>query len=298
MADKLTRREKDQRQRSRINNKLLKHLVETWQRITGDNTEALRAIPDEVWQKAQAEDDLDLETAEGESLVPTWVIGLVAAREPEAHQRNWQEQVSGMTRVQKLVHLAKRFALDETQQLRSELLRDMRLAYQDELTIQARRMGCNRQGLLRNGPILSQLNDLALVRAGQIANTYNYDLSIAIQAIYSRNPRANRHYYARWLETWEEYRAAWKLPQINQHQTGEARALAQQHFYEHNGQQGYAVLIPRTAVCPICQGWINRGKVPMRVAMSAPPPYHVNCPHLWDTYPDKAIDCDLLWMGE
>ena len=63
---------------------------------------------------------------------------------------------------------------------------------------------------------------------------------------------------------------------------------------------GYAVLEPRTAVCPVCQGWIERGEVPLRVAMNHPPPYHFRCPHLFVTYPELVAqdDCPLLWMGE
>lgn len=290
MPKKLTRRERDQRQRARVNNELLRHLQSTWSELTGEGTAALRAIPDEDWQAAREQDQAEAEAAEGEIEAP-WYLSL--------NQREWQPLVDGMTRVQKLVHLAKRFALDETERLRSELLRDMRLAYQDELTIQASRVGCeHKRGQLSNGPILSEINALAEERAGQIANTYNYDLSIAIQAVADKNPRANRHYYARELDAWDQARSEWKNPQINEHQSGEARALAQRHFYQHNGQLGYAILIPRTAVCPICQGWIDRGKVPIRVAINNPPPYHPNCPHLWDMYPDKAIDCGTLWMGE
>ena len=79
-----------------------------------------------------------------------------------------------------------------------------------------------------------------------------------------------------------------------------ARAMAQQDFYQHNGQMGSAKLEPRTAVCPICQGWIARGIVPLRVALNNPPPYHPNCPHIFDIRPNKVAseDCPNLWMGE
>jgi hypothetical protein len=58
---------------------------------------------------------------------------------------------------------------------------------------------------------------------------------------------------------------------------GTARAMAQQDFYMFNDVEGFAVLLPRLAKCPICQGWVNRGKVPLAEAQLNPPPYHVRC---------------------
>jgi hypothetical protein len=94
---------------------------------------------------------------------------------------------------------------------------------------------------------------------------------------------------------------AWKDLQIAQYTDQTARAMAQQDFYRFNGGMlGMAKLEPRPAVCPVCQGWIARGLVPLRVALNAPPPYHVNCPHFWDIRPNKVTreECPLLWMGE
>ena len=56
--------------------------------------------------------------------------------------RDWQSVVGGMTEVQKLVHLAmRRDAVDEDG-IRADLLKVRRRAYESELTIQARRVGC------------------------------------------------------------------------------------------------------------------------------------------------------------
>jgi len=188
----------------------------------------------------------------------------------------------------------------DAEAFRGTLLRAARAAYNDELEIQAQRKGCSRSARLGNGPILSELNDRAEWAAQSIVNTYNYDLAIAIQHIRSEVPTANRYVYAKRLETWNAARAQWKNPQIALDAEVWARAKAQQDFAQHNGDQGSARLEPATAVCPICQGWIERGVVPLRVAMNHPPPYHVNCPHLWDVDPDKVPreECGLLWMGE
>ena len=72
-------------------------------------------------------------------------------------------------------------------------------------------------------------------------------------------------------------------------------------LYKQNGDlMGTARLEPRTAVCPVCQGWIARGSVPVRVALNNPSPFHPSCPHSWDITPKRVAksECSLLWMGE
>jgi hypothetical protein len=215
--------------------------------------------------------------------------------------RNWRALVDQMSPVMKLVHLAKRQDSFDEDQTRTELLRLRRKYYESELTRQAARVGCRgRRGQLTNGVILSELNETSRLDATSIANTYNYDLAAAIIRARSEAPTANRFVYASRLRAWEGKRGKWKEPQILLNAQQTARAKAQQDFYEHNGRFGSAVLRPRTAVCPICQGWINRGLVPLRVAQNNPPPYHPNCPHFWENKPDKWAqeDCPNLWMGQ
>jgi len=56
-------------------------------------------------------------------------------------------------------------------------------------------------------------------------------------------------------------------------------------------------LQPRSAVCPICNGWITRGEVPIQVAVGSPGNFHTNCPHLWAISPPKMPEggCADLW---
>jgi len=215
--------------------------------------------------------------------------------------RDWQPIVDGMTDVQKLVHLAMRMTSYDADRIRGELTRQRRRAYENEITQQAARVGCpGRRGRLTTGPSLTALNDMSRNDSESIVNTYNYDLAVAILAIASQNPRANRNYYVNQLSNWEAKRAGWKADQIAWNTDGTARALAQQDFYYFNGIMGYAELMPDTAVCPICQGWIARVQVPLKVAENNPPPYHMGCPHKWDTRPDLVPrdECPLLWVGE
>jgi hypothetical protein len=215
--------------------------------------------------------------------------------------RNWQVLVDGMSDIQKLVHLAARLDDFEIDRIKGDLLREGRQAYEAELTRQAKRVGCpGRTGRLTSGPALTELNRLYTEHARGIVNTYNYDLAGAIIQIRSEVPTANRHVYANRIQGWETKRAAWKDKQIQQYTAGKARAMAQSDFYRLNNIGGVAVLKPEAAVCPVCQGWIDRGEVPMREATNNPPPYHPNCPHRWSTDPNRVPreECPLLWMGE
>lgn len=214
---------------------------------------------------------------------------------------DWRSLVDGMTNVQKLVHLAARMDSVDEDQRRVDLLRQRRRAYEDELAVQAAHMGCpGRIGRVTASEILNRLNEASRSDAESINNTYNYYLAAAIVRIGQEKPRANRFVYAKGVREWAPTYWAWKRPQIDQMTDNSARIMAQQDFYRYNGQFGSARLLPTRAVCPICEGWVRRGVVPLRVALNNPPPYHVNCPHLWDSRPDRVAreDCPDLWMGE
>ncbi len=214
---------------------------------------------------------------------------------------NWPAVVGEFSPVQKLVHLAARYDSVDEERLRTELLSIRRKAYNDELGIQAGKVGCaGRRGRLGNGAILSALNDASATDAQSIANTYNYYLALEIERARQDNVRGNRHYYAKRYGEWVPTYWNWKDDQIVQMADSTARAMAQQDFYQYNAAvMGTAKLEPRTAVCPVCQGWVARGIVPLRVALNNPGPWHPNCPHSWSTRPDKvsAGDCKSLWLG-
>lgn len=215
--------------------------------------------------------------------------------------RDWQVIVDGFSPVMKLVHLAMRMTEDDVDRTKGDLTKRRRLAYEDELTIQAGRVGCpGRRGRLTTGPSLGMLSQESEENARSIVNTYNYDLALAIQHIQQEVPTANRHVYAARLADWEAKRAVWKEAQISQYTESTARSLAQQDFYRYNDVTGYANLEPKEAVCPVCEGWIKKGDVDLVEAQNHPPPYHVNCPHYWETYPGRvpARECPNLWMGD
>lgn len=214
--------------------------------------------------------------------------------------RDWRAAIGGFSRVMKLVHLAARYDQVVEAEYQTFILREARKAYENELTIQASRMGCARQGRLTNPDILSTMREEAKADAASIVNTYNYDLAVGIAAIRQANPRSNRHVYAFRLRKWHDARERWKHVQISLMTENKARRRAQQDFVMRNRAEGFAILRPTTAVCPVCQGWINRGRVPLKVAMKNPAPYHVGCPHIWEIESTVASrrKCEDLWLGQ
>lgn len=213
---------------------------------------------------------------------------------------DWQSVVAAMTPTQKLVHLAMRLDDPAAEGIRAELLKARRRAFEEELSIEARRVGCpNRQGRLDNSSILSELNEASPEDAASIVNTYNYDLAMAILAVSAETPTANRQTYAKRLSRWEAKRNQWKVEQIATWTEGTARSLAQKYFYQYNLVEGVAELIPKGSAEPVCAGWIGRGEVPLAEAMASPPPYHSGCPHRWRTIPEKVAkrECAELWLG-
>jgi len=214
---------------------------------------------------------------------------------------SWQPLYDSMPPVQKLAFNAARYDAVDEKRVQAALLSMRQKSYNDELTIQAQNAGCHGVTGKAGAVILEQLDAQGKLDAASIANTFNYFLSIEITRAGERQPGASLEYYARTIANWMPSYWNYKDPVIVTTTDGSARAKAQQDFYIHNAAvKGVAKLEPRSAACPVCAGWSARGMVPLRVAMNNPPPYHVNCPHLWDTRPDTLPReaCPLLWMGE
>ena len=178
-----------------------------------------------------------------------------------------------------LVHEAVRQDNFDTAAIQAGLEQAARSFYNDELTLMAAAHGCDgRHGQLEDGGIQADIDADAAADATSIVNTFNYDLAVAIAHIRQEHPRANRYHYARYLSAWNERRAAWKDGQIATMTEGKARNRAQADFLRRNDlRDGKAHLLPVRAVCPICQGLVARGDVPVAVAYANPMPAHPNC---------------------
>jgi len=214
---------------------------------------------------------------------------------------DWTTLRDQMSAVQQWIFLVARYDSVDEERIRADLLSMRRKAYNDELTIQAQHVGRPGQvGRLGNGTILSALNDDSERDAKSIANTYNYFLGLGIILAGRLARRGNRTYYAKAIRDWQPTYWAWKDPIITVTTDKSARAMALEDFYRFNASaMGTAKLEPRSAVCPVCVGWIARGVVPLYVALANPASFHVNCPHYWDTRPEKVSpeECPNLWMG-
>lgn len=198
-----------------------------------------------------------------------------------------------------LVHLAMRMDQVDEQAIATEVLKEKRQAYEDELTVQAANVGCDRQGTMDN-KTLTQAYKQSQDEGKGIVNTYNYDLANAIDAIHDKIPTANRTTYAKYLGQWHSARSQWKDPQISLHNRMEWRSKAIIDFTRMNNIQGYAKLVPSShASCDICRMWIRKGKVKLeavkRVIEEWPP--HLSCIHSWEIYPLGDLRCEDLWVG-
>lgn len=217
--------------------------------------------------------------------------------------RDWQAETDKLTNIGKLVHLAARMDQVDVENIRAQLVKQRRRAYEHEITLQAQRLGCaGRQGRLSGGPTLAEFNRQSETEAESIVSTYNYDLAIQIQAIRAETPTANRNTYASRLKEWDGARAKWKATQIAQWTEGGARDQAQKDFIQNNGIQneGYVTVEPKVAAEPICEGLIKREAIPMREAVGIKMPVHIGCIHSFVTHPDRIprAECANLWVGE
>lgn len=263
--------------RRRFRAKLLRDLDALFNRQRDDKLAALLGVTDEEWLKAET-------------------VIVVPVAEAKRDPQSITEQ---MTTVQRFVYIIVQGTDMDEAVLAAELTMKRIRAYEDELTIQAAAVGCTgRAGRLTNDMIQRDIRDKSREDAISILNTYDYDIAREIRAIAKRRIRANRYIYAYHLRAYMKRRQVWKRKQIAEYTDNWARSKAQHDFVAVNRAMGMATLEPRTAVCPVCKGVILRGKIPLQRAMAFSPPYHVNCPHVFDITYDGPYDCAKLWMGE
>lgn len=213
---------------------------------------------------------------------------------------SWEASRPGRMNVRLLVHLAMRMDAVDEQAITTEVLREKRQAYEDELTAQAAKVGCrDRQGIM-DETMLKSAHEQSVTEGTGIVNTYNYDLANAINTIHDQIPSANRNTYSKYLLEWHSARSQWKDPQISLHNRMEWRAKAVDDFTRMNNVEGYAVLVPsHPASCAICKrlaGKRMRIQDAQRFIQEWPP--HLNCIHHWEVKPTGDMRCEDLWVGK
>lgn len=268
-----------------------------------DKLKQLRAVTDDEWFRAQSVYVVEA------PVLPSQRYGTGAGPGTEASSHALSEAkldpelwIRQMSTIQMFIYYIMRAHEVDVALAALEVLRNRIRVYEDEMTYQAVNVGCpGLQARLRNEVIHLEFREKAKEDAMSIANTYNYDVARAIVAIGVEMPTANRYVYASRLRKYLEVREAWKDPQVAQYTDNWAKAKAQHDFYVVNRLQlGYAVLVPVVAVCPICKAMIARGRVSLAVASNTRIPFHVNCPHVWNFYPQRVLRdrCPYLWLGE
>jgi len=214
--------------------------------------------------------------------------------------RQWEPIVEDFSVVMKKVHLLFRRDQVDIENIYAEIFREKREAYEDGLAIQAANVGCAGRRGITPPDVMKEISDEAHTEAAGIANTYNYDLALAVRAIRTETPRANRWTYAKRLGEWEATRDEWKSKQISLWNQMKWQDRATRDFMQHNPQalKGWAKVEPSgRAVCDVCQYWVNRGKVSIDETRKQEWPAHLNCPHYWDVHYTGKVDCKELWLG-
>ena len=164
--------------------------------------------------------------------------------------------------------------------MRRLLLEQARRDYGAAIAAEARRLGYDIANVRVTDPtLLKELNERARFAAHSIRGTYNKDLEREIARIRREAPRANRHVYAHRLSRWDKRRADWKNHQIGVTEMGQTVNKARADFYDRNGIAAVARVVPRTAVCMTCAGYIGMGDMTVAEGRSLELPVHVNCDH-------------------
>ena len=264
---------------------LLRDYSRQMARLRRDSVARILDITDAEWQALM---DADAEWEKRD----TFVFEI-------AEVQPWEPIVAQGSPVMRHVHFVSMRDDVAEQTTRGELTNIRAKAYEKELKLQGQAVGCPEyQARLGQSEEWVTMLEHSTNDARGITTTYNRELANQINKIRRDVPTANRHVYAKRIGTWEKNRSAWKDKQTQQFAANDARGRAQADFYNKNGiVEGYAILRPRTAVCPICRGWVARGKVSVNIAMAEPGLWHPNCVHLWDiTTPKLPPDgCKNLW---
>ncbi len=198
--------------------------------------------------------------------------------------------------------LYEKYKLTNTKQMWA-LLKSFRIRqFESALEKFSEEAGCKVKAELTNNKILREFGVQSRKDARSIVNTFNYELVGRIakldEALTLQEKSDN-------IEAWITERQRRKWVQVSQWTSGKVKHKAAGEFFTRNGKHfeegGFAELQgPYPAKEPICQGWFNRGAVPLREAISNPPPYHLGCPHFFKYTMPKfkgGVVCEDLWLG-
>lgn len=207
-----------------------------------------------------------------------------------------------------LVFLAYLYTEDDRKRIADELFREGRRTYEETIREQLRNAGCldNMVNLTDPGE-LTWLKEQADIWSSSIAETYNRDLlkltrQLEQEWIEERGSLRglNRWVFASRIRKALAKRDEWKIPQIAVTEHTRVYDHAVMRWTELNSQSGAgrAMVVPLTAVCPICQAYVNMGWVSLDEAKRVfSLPAHPNCPHVIKVEISDLPPCSELWRG-
>jgi hypothetical protein len=208
----------------------------------------------------------------------------------------------------RFVFLAFSYTLQDQKELGRVIFEEARRAYDEALTASIAEVGCSGPGHLTGGLELKALKERSLWAASKIADTYNKYLDGLVGNLvqeWKENHGGTEEGLTRlWLakQTKEalEKRWKWKQEQIGITEKAFAVDRARLDFWRRNAIEGQVRVLPTEAVCEVCQGYVDRGWVPLQEAeQTFELPAHPNCPHylIMRALEDTIPPCDELWRG-
>lgn len=185
--------------------------------------------------------------------------------------------------------------------LKQQISAQLTIVYRKTIQAQLTLYGCQTLASATIDPESQRWIDAkALKDAEGIAATYNRELVNRVERIRKDNPRANRFFYMRELDTWLNSRTPRKTSSIALNTMTAARKYAQDRFVQENNIKGKWVLVGPPPVCRKCVRIKALGAVTFETTQKANNalPQHANCPHQWGQLVPKKIDCDdMTWTG-
>lgn len=202
------------------------------------------------------------------------------------------------TRLLTVIHLLYEQNDADQRELAARLEAQMKRAYRETMTDQARRIGYPRtRGNDPSGEDLRNIREQARIDAQSIAQTWNQDVRREIYRLYLANSRGNRNYYYSNLERWAADRARWKDAQIAIMTDGYAANLAKSSFVKNNGLSAQWRMTGPAPKEAVCAELMAMGTVEQEVVDANPAPVHINCPHIWSLVGYRGGRPEKLFVG-
>ena len=107
-----------------------------------------------------------------------------------------------LTKLQRVIRLLYEMQTEDRDEHAQTLLKQRAKAWRGAIEEEAQKAGVTRKAQGPRGRDLDELRQMSVSDAQSIYTTYNRALENEIQRLYTANPRGNRRYYIKNLDTW------------------------------------------------------------------------------------------------